>query len=45
MVRIDQLEQTLQRNQTEKNFIEDRFLKLDAADTRSAPLEPDPSVP
>lgn len=32
MARIDQLEQAFSRNQTEKNFIEDRFLKLDAAE-------------
>lgn len=38
MARIDQVEQAFARNQTEKNFIEDRFLKLDAAD--GAPLTP-----
>lgn len=40
MARIDQLEQAFARNQTEKNFIEDRFLKLDAADTASAVAPP-----
>ena len=44
MARIDQLEQAYQRNQTEKNFIEDRFLKLDAGDsTPQAPLPATPS--
>lgn len=33
MARIDQLEQAFSRNQTEKNFIEDRFLKLDAGES------------
>lgn len=39
MARIDQMEQAAQRNQTEKNFIEDRFLKLDAQEGRSATTE------
>lgn len=43
MARIDQLEQAFQRNQTEKNFIEDRFLKLDAADGVPAVPPPAPS--
>ncbi len=33
LVRIDELEQAFQRNQTEKNFIEDRFLQFDADKT------------
>jgi myosin heavy subunit len=32
MARIDQMEQAFQRNQTEKNFIEERFLQLDSAE-------------
>lgn len=42
MARIDQLEQAFSRNQTEKNFIEDRFLKLDAGEavTPLPPAEP-----
>lgn len=41
--RIDLLEGALQRNQTEKNFIEDRFLQMDAGHSARAPLEPPPS--
>lgn len=33
MERIDELEQAFQRNQTEKNFIEDRFLQFDTDKT------------
>ncbi|OGB31996.1 MAG: hypothetical protein A3F78_05815 [Burkholderiales bacterium RIFCSPLOWO2_12_FULL_61_40] len=33
MERIDELEQAFQRNQTEKNFIEDRFLQFDSDQT------------
>lgn len=33
MERIDELEQAFQRNQTEKNFIEDRFLQFDSDKT------------
>ena len=40
MARIDQLEQAFSRNQTEKNFIEDRFLKLDAGES----VTPSPSA-
>jgi chromosome segregation ATPase len=40
MARIDQLEQAFSRNQTEKNFIEDRFLKLDAGES----VPPSPSA-
>ena len=44
LARITQLESALQRNQTEKNFIEDRFLLLDAGQSARAPLEPPPST-
>ena len=46
MARIDQLEQAFSRNQTEKNFIEDRFLKLDAGESvpPSPPAEPPPAA-
>ena len=40
LARIDQLENAFQRNQTEKNFIEERFLQMDGAESRQAPLEP-----
>lgn len=40
MARIEQMEQAFQRNQTEKNFIEDRFLKLDAAEGTPTPPTP-----
>jgi chromosome segregation ATPase len=45
LARIAQLEGAFQRNQTEKNFIEERFLQLDAGDSTLAPLDaPPPSV-
>lgn len=44
LVRITQLESAFQRNQTEKNFIEDRFLQLDAGQSAQAPLEPPTSA-
>jgi len=40
IARIAQLEGAFQRNQTEKNFIEERFLQLDAGQSAQAPLEP-----
>jgi chromosome segregation ATPase len=40
LLRITQLESAFQRNQTEKNFIEERFLQLDAGQTAQAPLDP-----
>ena len=42
--RIAQLESAFQRNQTEKNFIEDRFMQLDAGHSVRAPLEPPPAA-
>ena len=39
LARITQLEGAFQRNQTEKNFIEDRFLQLDGGDSTRAPLD------
>jgi hypothetical protein len=44
LARIDELEGAFQRNQAEKNFIEDRFLQLDAGQSERAPLEPPPSA-
>ena len=45
LARIAQLEGAFQRNQTEKNFIEERFLQLDAGDgTPKLPEEPPPGV-
>ncbi len=44
MARIAQLEGAFARNQTEKNFIEERFLQMDAQDSAHAPLQtPDPA--
>lgn len=40
LARIAQLEGAFQRNQTEKNFIEDRFLQLDSGQSAQAPQEP-----
>lgn len=42
LTRITQLEGAFQRNQTEKSFIEERFLQLDAADV--AAIAPRPSA-
>lgn len=44
LTRIAQLESAFQRNQTERNFIEDRFLQLDAGQSAQAPLEPPTSA-
>lgn len=45
LARITQLESAFQRNQTEKNFIEERFLQLDGGDSTRAPLDtPPPSA-
>ncbi len=44
LARIAQLEGAFQRNQTEKNFIEERFLQLDAGDSAQTPLEPPPTA-
>lgn len=44
LARIAQLESAFQRNQTEKNFIEDRFMQLDAGQSVRAPLEPPPAT-
>lgn len=44
LARITQLEGAFQRNQTEKNFIEERFLQLDAGESTRAPLEPPPKA-
>lgn len=47
LVRIDTMEQMFKRNQVEKEFIEERFLKLDADEVANASargaLEPQPS--
>lgn len=40
LARIEQMEKAFQRNQTEKNFIEERFLQMDGVDSVSAPLAP-----
>nr|WP_315490292.1 hypothetical protein [uncultured Rhodoferax sp.] len=44
LARIAELESAFQRNQTEKNFIEDRFMQLDAGQSVRAPLEPPPAT-
>lgn len=43
LARITQLEGAFQRNQTEKNFIEERFLLLDGGDSTRAPLDAPPT--
>lgn len=43
LARITQLEGAFQRNQTEKNFIEERFLLLDGGDSKRAPLDAPPT--
>ena len=43
LARITQLEGAFQRNQTEKNFIEERFLQLDGGDSTRAPLDTPPA--
>jgi DNA repair exonuclease SbcCD ATPase subunit len=43
LVKIDHLEGAFQRNLTEKTFIEERFLAMDAGETSNAPLEASPS--
>ena len=45
MARVEELERAIQRNQTEKNFIEDRFLQLDAKDSAPRPAPTAPEVP
>ncbi len=40
LTKIDQLEGAFNRNQAEKNFIEERFLQLDAGQSHHAPLRP-----
>lgn len=44
LARIEQLENAFQRNQTEKNFIEERFLQMDAAEGPRTSLEPPAAV-
>lgn len=44
LARIVELDNAFQRNQTEKNFIEDRFMQLDAGQSVRAPLESPPSI-
>ncbi len=40
LARIAQLEGAFERNLTEKNFIEERFLQMDSGDSTRAPLDP-----
>lgn len=40
LAKIDQLEGAFSRNQAEKNFIEERFLQMDAGQSHHAPLRP-----
>ncbi len=40
LARIAQLEGAFERNQTEKNFIEERFLQMDSGDSTRVPLGP-----
>lgn len=40
LTKIDQLEGAFSRNQAEKNFIEERFLQMDAGGSHYAPLRP-----
>jgi myosin heavy subunit len=44
LAKIEALENEFQRHKTEKDFIEDRFLQLDAAKTAPAPLSATPQT-